>query len=305
MSKTDIFSKYSQVYQKGLSREIVPGGTLVRQLIDVPTRGLDVGLFFKSNRVKESAQVYMGSPLPREVSLKEGFLEAESITYLSRTILSKFRNIDYLRVVISSGHLLHEKSERLRFLKSCQGIIDVLLRKARNAVHLGEFDAFKFDKRIRTLDTFLRKGLKMDDVSVEAASIPFNIAGPEYILLSGNQLIVLDDEPKVAHGIFYFVGGIGYTFDKKIGAVNEERLYRSTADLTPMGIDNAYVEGVISGITEDFQNNVHSLIFSDIWKKSKAKPEGVNFGGDILIKAEKSSDIWSGIFEVYIAPPKT
>ena len=189
MSKTDIFSKYSQVYQKGLSREIVPGGTLVRQLIDVPTRGLDVGVFFKSNRVKDFAQVHIGNPLPKEVARKEGFLEAEGITYLSRTILSKFRNIDFLRVVISSGRLLHEKSERLRFLKRCQGIIDVLLRKARNAVHLGEFDAFKFDKRIRTLDKFLRKGLKMDEVSVEAASIPFNVAGQSTFCLQETSLL--------------------------------------------------------------------------------------------------------------------
>jgi hypothetical protein len=47
------------------------------------------------------------------------------------------------------------------------------------------------------------------------------------------------------------------------------------------------------------------LVFSDVWKKSPAKPLSVNFGGDILIRAEPTSEIWMGVFEVYLKSPKT
>jgi hypothetical protein len=96
---------------------------------------------------------------------------------------------------------------------------------------------------------------------------------------------------------------MGYTFDKTEGAVSEGRLFRSTTDLTPQGIDEAYIDGMISRITEDFQNSMHSLIFADVWKKGKVKPVGVNFGGNLFVKAEPSSEIWTGVFEVYVKAP--
>jgi hypothetical protein len=113
------------------------------------------------------------------------------------------------------------------------------------------------------------------------------------------------NNPVVPQGVFYLVGGIGYNFDTSVGAVNEERMFKTTADLSPMGIDDAYIETMISQVTEDFQTNVHSLIFSDIWKKSPAKPLGVNIGGDILIKPAEESEIWNGVFEVYLKTPST
>lgn len=151
----------------------------------------------------------------------------------------------------------------------------------------------------------MTKDLKLDEVSAEAAAIPFNVAAPEYLLLSGDNIISVKDQPVVPQGTFYLVGGIGYSFDTSIGAVNEERMFRTTADLTPMGIDEAYIENNISQVTEDFQTNVHSLIFSDIWKKSPAKPLGVNVGGKILIKPTKDSEIWNGVFEVYLKAAST
>ena len=172
-------------------------------------------------------------------------------------------------------------------------------------MHLAEFAPFRYDRRVSTLDEFLVKKLKMDEVSVEAASIPFLVADPEYILLANGDVIVVGDEPRVPQGEFHLVGGIGYTFDKTEGAVSEGRLFRSTTDLTPQGIDEAYIDGMIQRVTEDFQNNMHSLIFADVWKKGKAKPVGVNFGGNLLVKAEPSSEIWTGVFEVYIKSPNT
>ncbi|MHA1928121.1 MAG: hypothetical protein ACTSV2_06045 [Candidatus Thorarchaeota archaeon] len=304
MSKTDIFSKYSQLYQKSQAKEIIPSGALVRQLVDIPRQSLDVGIFFKSKGIKNPRQVHLGNPIPMAVAKKEGFLETTDSTYFSRTLISKFKTLDYLRVVISAGTRLESKDSRVAFLKRCRKIIDVILRKARNVIHQGDFDAFLFAKKIRTLNTFLNKELKLDEISAEAASIPFNVAAPEYIVLSDERVIVLGKEPKVAQAVFFFVGGIGYTFDNKLGAVNEERLFRSTTDLSPIGIDPAYIETQIARITDDFQNNIHSLIFSDVWKKGKTKPMAVNMGGDLLIKAEPSSDIWQGIFEVYLKSPK-
>ncbi|MHA3963432.1 MAG: hypothetical protein AM325_007815 [Candidatus Thorarchaeota archaeon SMTZ1-45] len=305
MSRTDLFAKYTQIYAKARAKEIVPDGTFVRQLLDVPRRSYDVGVFFKSKRSSRIVQVHLGDPIPTEVATQDGFLETEEATYLSRSILSKFKTIDFLRVVISAGEVLTKKEERVEFLKVAQRILDVILKKARNILHVGELDLFHFDLSVRTLDEYLNKELKLDEVSVEAASIPFNVAGPEYILLADGSMIVVGDEPRVPQCEFYLVGGIGYRFDKTEGAISEERLFRSTADLTPQGIDEAYIDGMIQRVTEDFQNKLHSLIFADVWKKGKSGPVGVNFGGDLLVKAEPSSDIWIGVFEVYVKSPKT
>ncbi|MHA1863136.1 MAG: hypothetical protein ACTSWA_05150 [Candidatus Thorarchaeota archaeon] len=306
MSRTDHFAKYSQIYSKARAKEIVPDGPFVRQLNDVPRKNYDVGIFFKPNRSRRVVQVHLGNPIPKAISLTEGFLESDDETaYLSRTILSKFRTLDYMRVVISAGDLLESKKERIKFLKTSQRAIDVIVRKAKNVMHLAEFAPFRFDRRVTTLDEFLVKKLKMDKVSVEAASIPFLVADPEYILLANGELVVVGDEPRIPQGEFHLVGGIGYTFDKTEGAVSEGRLFRSTTDLTPQGIDEAYIDGMIQRVTEDFQNNMHSLIFADVWKKGKAKPVGVNFGGNLLVKAEPSSEIWTGVFEVYVKSPKT
>ncbi|MFX1560968.1 MAG: hypothetical protein ACFFBL_10310 [Promethearchaeota archaeon] len=304
MSRTDLFAKYTQIYAKAQAKEIVPSGTFVRQLIDVPRRSYDVGVFFKAKRTNRIVQLYLGNPIPHEVATQEGFLETDESTYLSRTVLSKFKTVDFLRVVISAGEILIKKEQRMEFLKTAQRILDVILRKSRNILHLGELDPFQFDRRVRTLDEFLNKELKMDEVSAEAAAIPFNIASPTYILLADGSMIVVGDEPQVPQAEFYLVGGIGYRFDKTEGAISEERLFRSTTDLSPQGIDEAYIDGMIQRVTEDFQNKLHSLIFADVWKKGKSAPVGVNFGGDLLVKAEASSEIWTGVFEVYVKSPK-
>ena len=303
MSRTDLFSRYTQLYQKTRAREIVPEGPFVRQLTDVLRRDLDLGLFFKGKKAKPR-QVYLGDAIPFAVAKSEGFLESEDDTYLCRTLLSDVQTLEYLKVAIAAGELLDAYQERVDFLKKCQRIIDVLVRKARNVIHMGEIEPFRFDTRLQTLDEFLKNQLKMDAVSVEAASIPFNMADPKYVTLTANHIITMGDAPAVPHDVFYFVGGIGYTFDKTVGAVSEERLFRTTEDLTPVGIDKAFVEANISQVTEDFQNNLHSLIFSDVWKKSPEKPVGVNFNGDIFVKAAPSSEIWMGVFEVYLRSPK-
>jgi hypothetical protein len=163
---------------------------------------------------------------------------------------------------------------------------------------------FQLDRQVKTLEVFLKRDLGMDEISVEAASIPFNVAEPLYVSLTGGDIIVIGDELSVPHGVFYFVGGIGYVFDKNVGAVSKERVFRPAADLTAQGIDQAYTERMISRVTEDFQNKVHSIIFADVWKKSKVRPVGVNFNGDLLIKAEETSQLWNGVFEVYLKPPK-
>jgi len=305
MSRTDIFSKYAQMYQKTRAREIVPEGALVRQLADVPRLGLDIGLFFKAREADQPVQVYIGEPLPYELARNEGFLETERSTYFSRTLISGFKSLEYLKTVVSARHVLGKKHQRIEFLKKCQSIVDLLIRKARNVILAGDFEPFRFDTKVKTLDQFLSTDLGMDEVSVEAAAIPFNVASPEYVELTDGDIIVIGNEPRVPHGVFYFVGGIGYTFDKKVGAVSRERIFKQTADLSGQGIDSAYIERTISRVTEDFQTQVHSIIFSDVWKKSAAKPVGVNFNGDTLIKAEPSSDLWAGVFEVYLSPPKT
>ncbi len=304
MSRADLFAKCTQMYQKAHVREIVPDGPFVRQLIDLPRRGLDVGVFFKAKRKKVMTQVYLGNSIPDNVAREEGFLEAGSKTYLSRTILSNFKNLEFLRVVVSIGRILSRKDERVQFLKQCQRIVDVIVRKALNVVYIDDFEPFRFDKQVLEIDYFLSKTLKMDEVTVEAASIPFTIANPEYILLSNRKLVVIGEKRQIPMSAFYLAGGIGYTFDKTVGAVSEERLFRTTANLDQYGIDSAYLDMSISRVTEDFQNSVHSLMFADIWKKTKAKPVGANFGGDLLIKPEPSSDMWSGVFEVYVAPPR-
>ncbi|TFH06838.1 MAG: hypothetical protein E4H14_09870 [Candidatus Thorarchaeota archaeon] len=303
MSRKDLFARYSQVYAKAQAKEIVPEGPFVRQLNDVPRRNYDIGVFFKPNRSSRTVQIYLGNPIPKDICMQEGFLETDDATYLSRTILSNFRTLDFLRVVISAGDILESKVERLEFLKTAQHAIDVVVRKARNVMHLAEFSPFRFDRTVATLEEFLVKKLKMDEISVEAASIPFIVADPEYILLADGDIVIIGDELRVSQGEFHLVGGIGYTFDKTEGAVSEGRLFRSTTDLSPQGIDEAYIDGMISRITEDFQNSMHSLIFADVWKKGKAKPVGVNFGGDLFVKAEPSSEIWNGVFEVYVKSP--
>ncbi|MFX0108679.1 MAG: hypothetical protein ACFE7R_10365, partial [Candidatus Hodarchaeota archaeon] len=93
--------------------------------------------------------------------------------------------MDYLRIVIGAGELLDGYQERVDFLKKCQRIIDVILRKARNVVHMGDFEPFRFDKRLHILPDFLKRSAKLDEVGVEAASIPFVVADTTYITLTG------------------------------------------------------------------------------------------------------------------------
>ncbi|NWF94643.1 MAG: hypothetical protein HXY34_00700 [Candidatus Thorarchaeota archaeon] len=303
MSKADLFSKYSQVYARAKAKEIVPDGPFVRQLTDMPHAGLDVGLFFKAKKDKNMKQVYVNGPIPEAVAKKEGFLEAGGESYLSRTLLSDAGGLQFLRLVVSAGELLESREARLAFLKKVQRIVDMLVRKARNVVHSGTLDPFRFDRKVKTLQEFLTVDLKLDEVAVEAASIPFMVAAPQYILLSNQDILVTGEEYRVPHSVFHLVGGIGYTFDNRMGAVHEERLFRTTTDLAGMGITESYIDSHLRTITSDFQNNLHSVIFSDVWKKSPARPAGVNFGGDLLIKTESTSDIWSGVFEVYIRQP--
>ncbi|MBD3407162.1 MAG: hypothetical protein GF411_13670 [Candidatus Lokiarchaeota archaeon] len=302
MSRKDLFARYSQIYTKGKTREIIPEGAFVRQLSDLPTTGMDFGLFFNPKRGKE-VQVYIGNPLPEVIGEEEGFFEGEDNTYLSRTLLEDFKAMKYIRAGFAAGKLLTTTSERIEFLKKCQRAIDVLARKARNVIHMDDFEPFRYDRCVKTLDDYLRKKLKFDDVATEAGKIPFIVASPEYVILDNDDIIVMDDQPIVEHGVFHFVGGIGYSFDKKVGAVNEERLFRVNKDLSDAGINQAYVDSMISRVTEDFQTQIHSIIFTEIWKKSKAKPVGVNVDGRLLIKTAESSDMWSGVFEVYVAEP--
>ncbi len=304
MSRKDIFSRYSQLYQKSRAREIVPEGPFVRQLTDVQRRGLDVGIFFKISRMKSPRQIYLGRAIPSEAAKKDGFLETDDNTFLSRTLLSKFRKLDYLKVVIGAGKHLRESGERIQFLKTCQRIIDVIARKARNVVHLGDFTPFMFGQRIFTLEEFLKKRTKLDEVGIEAAAISFNVAAPDYILMPDGDIIVFNEDYRIQHRVFHFAGGIGYTFDKAEGAVSEERVFRSPQDLDPHGIDHAHLESMMLRVREDFQNKVHSIIFADVWKKVKQQPVAINFGGQLLIKAEAASEIWTGVFEVYLASPK-
>ncbi|TFG10845.1 hypothetical protein EU538_00645 [Candidatus Thorarchaeota archaeon] len=303
MSRSDLFSKYTEIYRKAQAKEIVPEGPFVRQFTDIPTLGLDIGVFFKSRREKDPKQVHFGSPISPEISKHEGLLEAERKTYLSRTIVENTKGLQYLRIVMAAGELCETVEERMRFMKRCQRIIDVFIRKARNVVYFGDFSAFRFDKSITTLDSFLSKTLKMDEVSVEAASIPFLMAEPEYVLLTGGEIVVIDDEPRVQHSVFHLVGGVGYTFDKKVGAVDEGRLFKTGADMADIGITEAFMDEMMSRISEDFQNKIHSVLFSDIWKRSDAKPLGINVGNELLIKMAPSSEIWSGVFEIYVKPP--
>ncbi len=290
------------MYQKDRAREIVPEGPFVRQFVDLPHQDLDIGVFFKSKGTKNPVQVYLGNEIPLDVGKKEGFLETDYSTYLSRTILKKFKDIDYLRIVIGAGTRLKHSRDRIDFLKKGQRIIDVLLRKAKNITHLGNFSAFQYDKRVHTLEEYLSKSIGLDDIGVEAASIPFNMANPKYILLTGNEVIITGNESKIRHNVFHFVGGIGYVFDKKEGALSEERLFKSTIDLSSVGISEAYIENAISRVTDDFQSNLHSIIFSDIWKKSDAQPVGVNIDDNMLFRPAVGSEIWTGVFEVYLTP---
>jgi hypothetical protein len=118
MSRTDLFARYTQIYAKAQAKEIVPSGTFVRQLIDVPRRSYDVGVFFKAKRGSRIVQVHLGNPIPQEVASQVGFLETEDSTYLSRTILSKFKTVDFLRVVISAREILTKKRAACRILEN-------------------------------------------------------------------------------------------------------------------------------------------------------------------------------------------
>ncbi|MEM2143390.1 MAG: hypothetical protein QXS20_08250 [Candidatus Thorarchaeota archaeon] len=299
MSRPDFFTKYVAIYQKATSTEVVPDGPFIRQLADLSVSDLSLGVFFKARREKTPKQVYIRQPIPYEVANMEGLLELDSVTYLSRTIISDVKGLQYLRLVLSAGTLLETPEDRYKFLRKCQRVIDTFVRKARNIVHLGVMSPFRCDRKIKTLKEFLESDLKMDDVGVEAAMIPFLVARPEYVVLNDNSILVVGDEPSVAHGTFHLVGGIGYIFDKGVGAIQEERMFRTKADLSVHGFTEAYIDSVLSTITSDFQTNIHSILFSDIWRKSNEKPKAINFG-EVLVKAYPESDIWSGVFEMYL-----
>ncbi len=304
MSWGDLFSKYTQIYAKGKTKEIIPEGAFVRQIVDIPRGELDVGLFFKGINEPDPRQIYMGNPIPLAVAEREGFLETEHSTYLSRTLLSDIQDLEFMRIVIAAGEVLDTREKRLNFLKKCQRIIDVVVRKIRNVGYSGDIAPFRFDRQVKSLSMFLGSELKLDEVAIEAASIPFAIASPKYILLSDDKFLVMEEDYKIPHGVFHLVGGIGYTFDKRVGAVQEERLFRTTMDMSSLGITETYIDSMIRRITTDFQNNVHSIMFSDVWKRCKERPVAVNFGGEVLIKMAIGSDIWTGVFEVYLRQPK-
>lgn len=302
MSQKDLFSKYSDIYSKAEAREIVPDGPFVRQFIDIPHQDIDVGVFFKCTDSKQPVQVHIGNAIPMEYGSEEGLIETDQGTLFSRTIVSNIRDIEFVRAVMCTENILESRNQKMRFLQKCQRIIDILVRKAKNVIHIGAINSFRMDKRLFLLREFLAQQLGMNEVSIEAASIPFDAADPDCIVLSDNTVLTLG-ERKVAHCVFQFVGGLGYTFDKTEGAIQEERLFQSTVDLSDKGIDQAYIDNIIERMTEDFQNNVHALMFADTWKKSREKPSGVIFDKNLLIKMGTSSEIWTGVFEVYVRPP--
>ncbi|MBD3159873.1 MAG: hypothetical protein GF309_13905 [Candidatus Lokiarchaeota archaeon] len=304
MSQKDLFSKYSDIYRKAEDREIVPDGPFVRQFIDIPHDEIDVGVFFKSKNSKQPVQVHIGNAIPMEYGSREGLIQTDQGTLFSRKIVSDIRDIEFVKAIMYTENVLESRNQKMRFLQKCQRIIDVLVRKAKNVIHIGAINGFRMDKRVFLLREFLGEQLGMNEVSIEAASIPFDAADPDCIILSDNTILTLT-QPRVAHAVFHFVGGLGYTFDKAEGAIQEERLFRSTVDLSDKGIDQAYIDGIIERMTEDFQNNVHALMFADTWKKSEEKPAGVIFDKNLLIKMGTSSEIWTGVFEVYVRPPSS
>ena len=105
----------------------MPEGSFVRQFTDIPQLGHDVGIIVKGKRSKAPRQVYLGNPIPNEICSEEGFLETDDNTYLCRSVLSKFKTLDYLKVAVAAGKLLMTNQERTDFLKRCQRIIDILL----------------------------------------------------------------------------------------------------------------------------------------------------------------------------------
>lgn len=304
MSQKDLFSKYSDIYRKAEDREIVPDGPFVRQFIDIPHDEIDVGVFFKSKNSEQPVQVHIGNAIPMEYGSREGLIQTDQGTLFSRKVVSDIRDIEFVKAIMYTENVLESRNQKMRFLQKCQRIIDVLVRKAKNVIHIGAINGFRMDKRVFLLREFLGHQLGMNEVSIEAASIPFDAADPDCIILSDNTILTLT-QPRVAHAVFHFVGGLGYTFDKAEGAIQEERLFRSTVDLSDKGIDQAYIDGIIERMTEDFQNNVHALMFADTWKKSEEKPAGVIFDKNLLIKMGTSSEIWTGVFEVYVRPPSS
>ncbi len=303
MSSKDLFTKYSKLYLKAKATEILPPGPFLRQLADVPHRDLDIALFFKSSRKKVPRQVYIRRSVPQELADYEGLLEAEGITYFSRTLLQNLRGMQYMRAVIGAGEFTKTADDTLAFLRKCQRVIHVLVRKAKNIVHQGDYDALRVDLKIRTLNDYFSSRLKLDEVAVEAAMIPFNAADVEYVILTDGTVLVLDEIPAVQHGVYHLVGGIGYAFDLRAGAVEEARLFRTGVDLETLGLTEAYLDEALSRVVSDFQTNVHSPMFSDVWKKGTGSPEALKIGNTV-VKLAPNSSLKSGVFELYIRRPE-
>ena len=120
MSRKDHLGNYSQMYAKAQAKVIVPDGPFVRQLNNIPRRQYDIGIFFKPNRSNRCVQIHLGEAIPKDICMQEGFLETDHATYLSRSILSNFRTLDFLRVVISAGDILESKEERLELMADLQ-----------------------------------------------------------------------------------------------------------------------------------------------------------------------------------------
>ena len=59
MSRSDLFAKYTQIYARARAREIIPDGTFVRQLADVPRQGYDIGVFFKAKNRSRIVQLHL------------------------------------------------------------------------------------------------------------------------------------------------------------------------------------------------------------------------------------------------------
>ncbi len=300
----DLLKKYSKMY-KPPNPQIVPlNNQLIDQLLGLDTENTDVALFFNKKRTKGWKQIYITQPFPKDIAKQNGLVVVDDIHYLVKHLPDLDPQLDNVAIVISAKKKLEDIREKEIFLRKCQRIVSRIIKRFLNVVHTGHLDELRIAWRIVKIKNLLRT-YKVDPALHDPILATISQDFIKYIEFSDGYLVKMDNDLSLKAMPYYYIGGIGYRFDMKIGTLSENELKRELKVLVDKGISNEDIISALEWISTDIQNRVHSIFFNDLLASNfPSRIVAINYLGTIVVRLAEGSDSMSGVFLIYLGPKK-
>ncbi len=300
----DLLKKYSKMYKPPVPQIVPLNNLLIDQLLGLDTEGTDVALFFNKKKTRGWKQVYITRPFPKDIAKQSGLVEVDGVHYLVKHLPDLDPKLDNIAIVISAKTKLEGLREKEVFLRKCQRIISRIIKRLLNVVHTGKLDELNIAWRIVKVKNLLRT-YKVDAALHDPILATISQDYIRYIEFSDGYLVKMDNEMHLKAMPYYYIGGIGYRFDMKIGALSENELTRELKVLVDKGISNEDIISALEWISKDIQNRVHSIFFNDLLAANfPSRITAINYLGTIVVRLAEGSDAMSGVFLIYLGPKK-